>query len=115
MTDSDDIDGGSRLARDPAVAHVELDGEAVLYHEQLRTVCVLNPTATAIWVRLDGTHDLDTVAADLAAASATAIELVRRDVIATARDLGDLGVLEGVAPDRTLVAELTLAEPDQPA
>jgi hypothetical protein len=113
--DADEIGTGSRVAGDPAVAEVELDGEAVLYHEALRTVCVLNPTATAIWNRLDGRTDLDAIAEDLAATFGAEVEVVRRDVVSTVRGLGHRGVLAGVAPDPALIAELRLLEPDQGA
>jgi hypothetical protein len=110
VSEATELDGASRVARHPAVAEVQLDGEAVLYHEQLRTVCVLNPTATAIWSRLDAVARLDSIARDLADAFGADLEVVRRDVLSTVRDLGQRGVLADITPDPALVAELELWE-----
>ena len=48
MTAAEEIDENSHPRHHPAVAAVELDGEAVLYHEDANTVHLLNPSATIV-------------------------------------------------------------------
>jgi hypothetical protein len=91
-----------------AVVVVRLDEDAVLYHEHLGIVCVLDPHATAIWEALDGRCDLAKVAAELAERSGAPPEQVTADVVATVRDLGARGLLAGVNPDPDTLAELAV-------
>ena len=110
MASPEGIDGASIPVTDPAVASVELDGEAVLYHERLNTVHVLNPTATVIWNGLDGAADLDGLSADLAEAFSADFDLVRSDVIEAVCEFGRQGLLEGIEPDPEAVAARTLVQ-----
>jgi hypothetical protein len=112
MTDATAIDGSYTALRAAAVTGVELDGEAVLYHLELRTVCVLNPTATIVWNFLDGSSDLETLAADLAEVFATDLDTVRNDVLDTVREFGRQGLLDGIDPDPDVIAAHALEELD---
>lgn len=112
MMDPGAINGGSTVSRSRAVAAVELDGEAVLYHEELRTVCVLNPTATIVWNCLDGSSDLETLCGDIADAFAVELDTIRREVVEIVRELGRQGLLEGVESDPDIVAAHTVSGPD---
>lgn len=112
MTEAGDIDGRLTPTHARAVVGVELDGEAVLYHEELQTVCVLNPTATVVWNCLDGSSGLDRLCQDLADAFSVEAEALREDVLGIVREFGRQGLLEGVEPDPEEVAAHTLAVPD---
>lgn len=105
MIPPDDI--GSCHAPGPASAiiGVELDSEAVLYHEDLNTVHLLNPTATIIWNSLDGETDLASLTAYLADAFSADLDVVMADVIAVVREFGRQGLLLGVEPDQEAIAE----------
>ena len=92
-----------------AVVGVELDGEAVLYHEEAKTVHVLNPTATIIWNCLDGRIGLERLCLDLGEAFEVPVERLRSDVVNAVRELGRQGLLQGVQPDTEAVAASTLA------
>ena len=111
MMAADDIDGRFVPTHARAVAEVELDGEGVLYHEELQTVCVLNPTATVVWNCLDGSSDLETLCRALAEAFSVELETIRADVLAIVREFGRLGLLEEVEPDPEEVAAHALAAP----
>lgn len=102
----------STVSASPHVAAVELDGEAVLYHEQLRIVCVLDPTATLIWNSLDGEDDLATIAEQLAAQFGAPVGEVTDDVVTGARDLGARGLLADVAADPDVLTELAVEGPE---
>ena len=110
MISPESIDGAFTPVTDPAVASVELDGEAVLYHERLNTVHVLNPTATVIWKCLDGFTNLDGLSTDLAAAFSVDVGMVHTDVLEAVRDFGRQGLLEAVEPDPEALAANVLAE-----
>jgi hypothetical protein len=94
-----DIDGAFVARRSTEVASVVLDGEAVLYDEWHRCIHVLNPTATVLWFLLDGADPLDELIADMADAYEEDPDVVRTDVLTTTRELGRLGLLEGVVPE----------------
>ena len=112
MTEAGDIDGRFIPTHARAVAGVELDGERVLYHEELQTVCVLNPTATVVWNCLDGSSDLDRLCLDLAEVFLVEAEVIREDVLGIVQEFGRQGLLKGVEPDAEEVAAHTLAAPD---
>ncbi|MGH9056516.1 MAG: PqqD family protein, partial [Acidimicrobiales bacterium] len=50
----------------PDVVGVDVDGEIVLYDEARRVLHRLNPTASALWLCLDGSGTLADIAADIA-------------------------------------------------
>src|SRR5882757_5171955 len=57
---------------------------------------VLNPTGALIWECLDGEASLDELITDLSEELGADQEVVRTDVLAFARLLGEAGLLEGV-------------------
>lgn len=114
MIHPDQIDGSFAPTVDPAVASIELDGEAVLYHEASSTVHVLNSTATIIWGCIDGRTDLDTMCGELADVFYVDVEVVRTDVITAVRELGRQGLLVDVQPDPEVVAANRL-DPGRPS
>lgn len=116
MIEADHIDASSAPVTSSAVVGVELDGERVLYHEELHTVHLLNPTATIIWNCLDGSTVLMGLSVELADAFSADIDVVRSDVVEAVRDLGRQGLLEGVAADPELVSanQLVPATPSEP-
>lgn len=69
---------------------------------------VLNPSGVLIWNRLDGDRSLAEVADELAVATSAARDQILDNIVAFARDLGRLGLLDGVAvadgPELHLVA-----------
>lgn len=84
-----------------AVAAVELDGEAVVYHEEHDSVHTLNATATIVWQWLDGATPLGQVINELAAAFDAAPTAIERDVVELVGELARQGLLEGLpATDR---------------
>jgi hypothetical protein len=96
-----------------AVVGVELDGEAVLYHEVANTIHVLSPTATIVWNLLDGESDVASIVADLAEVFQVPSEQMLEDVLTAVRAFGRQGLLEGVEADADVIAasELRAREP----
>ena len=84
------------LHADHALA-VEVTGELVLV-DGWRSAWVLNPSAAAIWQRIDGHSSWTEIAVDLSEKFAAEVEVVLTDVLATARRLGELGLLASVRP-----------------
>ena len=81
------------------VLAVEVAGELVLV-DGWRSAWVLNPSAVAIWERIDGHTSLNEIAVVLSAEHAAEAEVVLADVIATAQQLGQAGLHDGMpAPD----------------
>ena len=77
---------------------IELDGQGLLFDNDLRTWMVLNPTALVIWRCLDGTGTVTEIADDMSTAFGTEQEVVRMHVLQVVRAFGRQGLLEGVAP-----------------
>lgn len=98
------IDGSFRPRQAEPVVAVELDGEAVLYHDELGAVYVLNPQATVVWACLDGSSDLDGLCDELAEAFSVGLDTLRGDVMDIVREFGRQGLLADVAPDPDVVA-----------
>lgn len=88
-----------------SVAAAELDGEAVLFDEGTGRLHTLDPIATVVWACLDGTATLRDIAGELAEAFGAERAVVESDVLRLVRQLGDQGVLEGVAADPALLEE----------
>jgi hypothetical protein len=62
-------DAASRVPRPkPGVAHVEIDGERVLYDPATWAVARLDPVGAVLWTALDGEGSVADLAADAAAA-----------------------------------------------
>jgi hypothetical protein len=83
----------------PDVAHVEVDGEVVLYDDAAGVMHRLNPTASVLYACMDGTGTLAEIAGDLARAYGADTDVVLADVVAVTRDLGDKGLLLGIRRD----------------
>lgn len=62
----------------------------------------LDPVGGLIWSCLDGQSSLDELAHDLAVEFEAPLEVVRRDVLELVRDVGRLGLLDGVAAELTV-------------
>jgi hypothetical protein len=79
----------------PALAWRQVGDEVILVDPtQADTVVrVFNDVAGAIWVRLDGRHDLATVAADLAAEFAAPNAEIEADVLAFVDEMVAKGLL----------------------
>jgi hypothetical protein len=97
----------------PDVAHVEVDGEVVLYDDVAKVMHRLNPTASVLWNCMDGSGTLIEIAGDLADAYRADAGAVLDDVVAVTRDLGDKGLLVGIrrSPDSPGV-ETAAEDPD---
>lgn len=115
MIEPDRIDASFTPVSAPAVVGVELDGEAVLYHDGFNTVHLLNSTATIIWNFLDGQTELGELSSDLAAVFSADSEVVTNDVIEAVRDFGRQGLLEGVVakPEVVSANQLTAVSPSE--
>jgi hypothetical protein len=94
----DQLDATSAPIAGAWVTAVELDGESVLYDETSGALHQLDPVATVVWDRLDGTTTLEALAIELSATFATDANRVRDDLVVFARQLGHQRLLEGVAP-----------------
>jgi len=94
-----ELDGSFVPAPRPGVASVEVDGETVIYDVELDSTHLLNPTATVVWCSLDGETTVDQLSEDLAASFGAPMEQVRADILTLLRDLGRVGLLEGVNPE----------------
>lgn len=82
------------------VAGAAIDGEMVLYDEATGRLHRLSPTATAIWLCLDGSGTLAEIAADLAEVFGAPLEQVQADVVQTVKAFAEQELLEGTS-DRT--------------
>ncbi|MGH9291704.1 MAG: PqqD family protein [Acidimicrobiales bacterium] len=80
--------------RRPGVASLEIDGESVVYDETTETTHLLNPTGSLAWSLFDGQSRLNELAEELAEAYGTSPGVVLPDLLALARELCALGLLE---------------------
>ncbi|HEX6208555.1 MAG TPA: PqqD family protein [Actinomycetota bacterium] len=76
------------------VAHVEIDGEGVLYDEVSNQIHLLNPIATLIWSGLDGRTTLEELSAELSDAFGADLARVRFDVLEAVRGFAEQDLLE---------------------
>jgi hypothetical protein len=72
------------------------DDEVLIVDSQTGRIHVLNPVAAIVWECFDGTVTLDELAPELAEVFNAPVEVVLADIVAMARQLGDLGLLTGV-------------------
>jgi PqqD family protein of HPr-rel-A system len=82
-----------RVSGDLAV--VELDGEAVVYHERDGSLHHLNPSATIVFGLCDGESTISAIAADLADAYAVPQEQMEPQVRSVVRQFRREGLLDG--------------------
>jgi hypothetical protein len=87
------------------LASIELDGELVVAAEpgdaQPFGAHWLNGTAALLWAAFDGKASLAEIIDDCSAAFETDRSIVRDDVLRCARTLGRVGLLAGVASERS--------------
>jgi thiol-disulfide isomerase/thioredoxin len=69
----------------------------------------LNGTAALIWQCFDGEGTLEELVSDLSAACGVDQTTIRTDVMALTRDLGSLGMLDGVVPNRHATGKSSVA------
>lgn len=81
-----------------SVRIVELDGQALIYDEEIRHWIVLNQTASALWRCLDGSGTVAEIAGDLGAVFCAQPETAQEQVLHMVRVLGQQGMLEGIVP-----------------
>jgi peroxiredoxin len=93
----EDIDGSFVPVPGSGVLTLPVGTEMVIT-DTAGHVHVLNPTAALVWQSLDGEHSLDTLAESLSSATGADLSQVSQDVIGLTRELGRMGLLEGVAP-----------------
>lgn len=93
---ADDIGGESALARHPGVASVEVSGEMILVQEHSGRSHVLNGPGALVWQCLDGESSLAEIAADVADVFGVSLEVALSQLVALARNLGQVGMLAGV-------------------
>jgi hypothetical protein len=93
----DDIDEGYVPHVREDVVAVEAGTETVLLGRFGQAV-LLNPTAGLVWRFFDGESALGDLIDDFAAVLDEEVDTVRHDIIAFARVLGRVGLLDGVAP-----------------
>lgn len=79
--------------RAPGVCVAVLDGQAVLYDVGSARPVLLNTTASAVWVELDGHRTVAQVAALLAARFDADPALVAADVVRTITEFAALGLV----------------------
>jgi hypothetical protein len=81
-----------------AVAELVVGSELVVGLGPSRSCHLLNATAALVWRRFDGKRDLAAIVADLADVSGEQAQVIAADVVELTRQLGGLGLLDGVAP-----------------
>lgn len=111
MMQPDEITADTVVRPHDDVAGVEIDGESVLYDQRSGALHHLDTTATLVWAYLDGSDPLRDVAVELAQAAGAPVDVVERDVVALAHDLGRRGLLDGVIGRHDLPADEGGAKP----
>lgn len=83
--------------RQSAVSY-RFDDEVLIVDDQTGRIHVLNSIAAIVWECFDGTVTLGELAPEFAEAFEAPLEVVTADILAMTRQLGELGLLAGVAP-----------------
>jgi thiol-disulfide isomerase/thioredoxin len=96
---SEEIDSSFVPQLRAEVAVLEVDGEAVILDERSWELHWLDQYGAIVLKCFDGSGTLDELSADIADVFDADPEVVRNDVLGTARRLGGAGLLEGVAKD----------------
>ncbi len=81
-----------------SVRLIEIDGQALIYDDEIRRWLVLNPTASAVWHCLDGSGTVAEIAGDVSEVFGAAPELVQKQVLQMVQAFAWQGMLEGVSP-----------------
>jgi thiol-disulfide isomerase/thioredoxin len=95
---SDEIDETFAPRLRPNVAQLEIEGESVLLLEGTDRVHWLDQLGTIVVDCFDGAASVVDLAADISEAFGADPEAVRGDVLQLVRQVGQAGLLEGVAP-----------------
>ncbi len=77
----------------PAVETAYLAAEAVLYDQRTGRVYRLNPSASAVWMLLDGTADTEAIAADISEIFEVPVDQVTSDVATAVEQFAAQGLL----------------------
>ena len=77
----------------PAIETAYLAPEAVLYDERTGRVYRLNPSASAVWLLMDGAADVDAIAADISEIFEVPVEQVRPDIVTAIEQFAAQGLL----------------------
>jgi hypothetical protein len=93
------IDGDFVPRPQPAVAALSMDGVTVIGDPSTGRFHTLDGPGGLIWACFDGTASLRTIAEEISEAVGAPFEVVQRDVLDFARQLGAAGALDGVRPD----------------
>ena len=83
--------------RDSVVSR-RLDDEVIIVGGRSGRIHVLNSTAGLLSECFDGSASIEELAAELSEAFGAPLEQVRTDTLETARELGGLGLRDGVSP-----------------
>jgi hypothetical protein len=100
------------------VAFIPVEDEALLYLEDVGLLHQLDQIGAVVCRYFDGSTPIATTAHELADAFGTDAAVIETDVVGFARQLGDLGLLDGVAAkpddkyaDAEMVQSTTDADP----
>jgi len=88
----------SQPAPHPSIETAYLDAEAVLFDERTGSVHQLNPSASAVWMLLDGELSPDQLARELSELFGAPGDVVRADVDTALVDFAGRGLLVGSDP-----------------
>lgn len=91
-----DLDTASCPLPHPLVASFDFEAEVLLVSRDDGRVHVLNPSAAIVWRNLDGEISVGELASALADAFAAPLDTVVADTVTMVRQLGELGLLDGV-------------------
>ena len=69
------------------------DNQIVILDRQAARVCELNPTASVIWPRLDGSNDLDSLVKEVCQAFDVDAAVANQDIRLFLSELMELGLL----------------------
>ena len=94
MTGHGDRPTAQRWVHRPDVHAVELDGETVVYDRPTRRLHLLNPSATVIWMALDGQVTGDELVAELAEQFGVELETMDRQVRDVLTTLSQEGLIQ---------------------
>jgi hypothetical protein len=109
----------------PAIETAFLENQAVLFDVRTGQVHELNPSASAVWLLLDGELTVEQIAAELHDLLGVPIETLRADAELIVADFARRGLLEGTeavveddghaqTPRRAASAPTVLARPPDP-
>ncbi|HEX4863220.1 MAG TPA: PqqD family protein, partial [Acidimicrobiales bacterium] len=97
MKKPEDIDADfAPKPRESAVSY-RFDDEVLIVDDRTGRIHVLNPIASIVWECFDSTVSLGELAPELAEAFDAPLEVVTTDILVMTRQLGELGLLDGVA------------------